>query len=50
MGGRRPQLMVVSGLLESEAGEVAEALAPLVERRRAARDGWSALLLERLGR
>jgi ribosomal protein L11 methyltransferase len=38
--------LVVSGLLEAEAGAVARALRPLRERRRVVRDGWAALSLE----
>ena len=41
----RPRAMVVSGLLEAEAGEVAAAFAPLRERRRLADRGWATLLL-----
>jgi ribosomal protein L11 methyltransferase len=41
----RPRLALVSGLLEEEADEVAEAFAPLTERRRLTGGGWSALLL-----
>jgi ribosomal protein L11 methyltransferase len=37
--------VIASGLLEAEAGEVASAFAPLVERRRLTDRGWSALLL-----
>ena len=40
-----PRVVVASGLLEHEAGEVAAAFAPLVERRRLTDRGWSALLL-----
>jgi ribosomal protein L11 methyltransferase len=39
------QTMVLSGLLEHEADEVAAAFSPLVERRRLSVKGWSALLL-----
>jgi len=42
-----PRWLIVSGLLEDEADEVAAAFAPLSERRRLADRGWSALLLER---
>jgi ribosomal protein L11 methyltransferase len=42
---RRPRAMIVSGLLDEEADEVAAAFAPLVERRRLTSQGWSALLL-----
>jgi ribosomal protein L11 methyltransferase len=41
----RPGALIVSGLLDGEADEVAEAFAPLVERRRLSMNGWSALLL-----
>jgi ribosomal protein L11 methyltransferase len=41
----QPRAMIVSGLLDEEADEVAAALAPLVERRRLSSQGWSALLL-----
>ena len=41
----RPQALVVSGLLEREADEVAAAFAPLRDRRRLSGAGWSALLL-----
>ena len=43
----RPDNLIVSGLLEHEADEVAAAFAPLRERRRLTLDGWSALLLRR---
>lgn len=43
--GSPPPVLVVSGLLDHEADEVAAAFAPLVERRRLSRQGWSALLL-----
>jgi ribosomal protein L11 methyltransferase len=39
------QTMIVSGLLDHEADEVAAAFFPLVERRRVSVKGWSALLL-----
>jgi ribosomal protein L11 methyltransferase len=39
------QTMILSGLLEHEADEVAAAFSPLVERRRLSVKGWSALLL-----
>jgi ribosomal protein L11 methyltransferase len=42
----RPHALVVSGLLDHEAEEVARAFAPLRERRRLSDRGWSALLLE----
>ena len=41
----RPPLLIVSGLLDHEAGEVAAAFAPLRERKRLSSLGWSALLL-----
>jgi ribosomal protein L11 methyltransferase len=43
----RPAALIVSGLLDHEADEVAAAFAPLVERRRLSAQGWSALLLRR---
>jgi ribosomal protein L11 methyltransferase len=43
----RPPALIVSGLLDHEADEVAAAFAPLVERRRLSMNGWSALLLTR---
>jgi ribosomal protein L11 methyltransferase len=45
MGEQRPAALIVSGLLEDEADEVAAAFAPLAERRRLSSRGWSALLL-----
>ncbi len=42
-----PRALVVSGLLEEEADEVATAFAPLEERRRLISQGWSASLLGR---
>jgi ribosomal protein L11 methyltransferase len=42
----RPRTLIVSGLLDHEADEVAAAFAPLVERRRLSLKGWSALLLD----
>jgi ribosomal protein L11 methyltransferase len=42
-----PQALIVSGLLDEEADEVAAAFAPLEERRRLTSGGWSALLLSR---
>ena len=42
-----PRALIVSGLLEEEADEVAAAFAPLAERRRLSDRGWSALLLGR---
>jgi ribosomal protein L11 methyltransferase len=41
----RPGTMILSGLLDHEADEVAAAFAPLVERRRLSSKGWTALLL-----
>ena len=41
----RPAALIVSGLLDHEADEVASAFAPLRERRRLTDKGWSALLL-----
>jgi ribosomal protein L11 methylase PrmA len=40
-----PDALIVSGLLDHEAEEVAAAFAPLHERRRLADKGWTALLL-----
>jgi ribosomal protein L11 methyltransferase len=40
-----PQALIVSGLLETEAEEVAAAFAPLAERKRRSDRGWTALLL-----
>jgi ribosomal protein L11 methyltransferase len=40
-----PRALILSGLLDSEADEVAAAFAPLSERRRMSEKGWSALLL-----
>jgi ribosomal protein L11 methyltransferase len=42
-----PRRLIVSGLLEHEADEVAAAFDPLTERRRLSSQGWSALLLSR---
>jgi ribosomal protein L11 methyltransferase len=42
-----PEALIVSGLLDDEAGEAAAAFAPLHERRRLSDRGWTALLLER---
>src|SRR3954464_7561803 len=39
------QTMILSGLLEHEADEIAAAFSPLVERRRLSVKGWSAVLL-----
>lgn len=41
----RPEALIVSGLLDHEAGEVVAAFAPLLERRRLSDKGWTALLL-----
>lgn len=41
----RPHALILSGLLDHEADEVAAAFAPLVERRRLSDRGWSALQL-----
>jgi ribosomal protein L11 methyltransferase len=43
--GEPPPALIVSGLLDHEADEVATAFAPLRERRRLTSLGWSALLL-----
>ena len=40
-----PDALVLSGLLDHEADEVAAAFAPLAERRRLSDKGWTALLL-----
>jgi ribosomal protein L11 methyltransferase len=42
----RPRALILSGLLDHEADEVAAAFAPLVEKRRLSLKGWTALLLE----
>ena len=43
-----PERVILSGLLDAEAGEVVAALAPgLEERRRVSSRGWSSILLER---
>jgi ribosomal protein L11 methyltransferase len=39
----RPRTLILSGLLDHEADEVAAAFAPLVEGRRASMKGWTAL-------
>jgi ribosomal protein L11 methyltransferase len=44
--GDTPPVLIVAGLLDHEADEVAAAFAPLAERRRLSRQGWSALLLQ----
>jgi ribosomal protein L11 methyltransferase len=43
----RPRALILSGLLDEEADEVAAAFAPLQERRRLSCQEWSALLLSR---
>src|SRR4051794_34842253 len=43
--GDPPPTLILSGLLDHEADEVAAAFAPLTERRRLSSLGWSALLL-----
>jgi ribosomal protein L11 methyltransferase len=43
--GEPPPTLIVSGLLDHEADEVAAAFAPLSEQRRLSSRGWSALLL-----
>jgi ribosomal protein L11 methyltransferase len=40
-----PDALILSGLLDDEAGELAAAFAPLRERRRLSDKGWTALLL-----
>ena len=40
-----PEALILSGLLDEEADEVAAAFAPLAERRRLSDRGWTALLL-----
>ena len=42
---RRPSALILSGLLDEEAAEVAAAFAPLAERERRSALGWSAVLL-----
>ena len=42
-----PEALILSGLLDHEADEVAAAFAPLRERRRLTDKGWTALLLTR---
>jgi ribosomal protein L11 methyltransferase len=44
-GQIRSRALILSGLLDEEAGEVAAAFVPLRERRRLSELGWSALLL-----
>ncbi|MFL5895824.1 MAG: 50S ribosomal protein L11 methyltransferase [Thermoleophilaceae bacterium] len=43
--GDQPRTLIISGLLDEEADEVSKAFAPLTERKRLSRQGWSALLL-----
>jgi ribosomal protein L11 methyltransferase len=43
--GEPPPALILSGLLDHEADEVAAAFAPLTERKRLSSLGWSALLL-----
>jgi ribosomal protein L11 methyltransferase len=43
----KPRALILSGLLDEEADEVAAAFALLEERRRLSSQGWSALLLSR---
>jgi ribosomal protein L11 methyltransferase len=43
----RPRALILSGLLDEEADELADAFAPLEERHRLSSQGWSALLLSR---
>ena len=43
----RPMALILSGVLDEEADEVAAAFAPLEERRRLSSQGWSALFLSR---
>jgi ribosomal protein L11 methyltransferase len=43
--GQPPATLIVAGLLDHEADEVAAAFAPLAEQRRLSSLGWSALLL-----
>ena len=42
-----PEDLILSGLLDHEADEVAAAFSPLAERRRVSRGGWSTVLLGR---
>jgi ribosomal protein L11 methyltransferase len=44
-----PRVLIVSGLLDREADEVAAAFDPLAERRRLSEKGWTALLLAQKG-
>jgi ribosomal protein L11 methylase PrmA len=43
---RRPRALILSGLLDHEADEVAAAFAPLGVRRRLLMKGWTALLMD----
>jgi hypothetical protein len=43
--GDPPATLILSGLLDHEADEVAAAFAPLSERKRLSSLGWTALLL-----
>jgi ribosomal protein L11 methyltransferase len=43
----KPRALILSGLLDQEADEVARAFESLTERRRLSAQGWSALLLSR---
>ena len=43
----KPCALIISGLLDGEADDVAAAFAPLEQRRRLSSRGWSALLLSR---
>ena len=43
--GPGPETLILSGLLDHEAGEVAAAFAPLAERRRVSLRGWTSVLL-----
>ncbi|MEA2421458.1 MAG: ribosomal protein methyltransferase [Thermoleophilaceae bacterium] len=45
MAEPRPRTLILSGLLDHEADEVAAAFAPLEERRRLSLKGWTALML-----
>ena len=46
--GAPPRTLILSGLLDHEADEVAAAFAPLEEKKRLSSLGWSALLLQKL--
>jgi ribosomal protein L11 methylase PrmA len=45
----RPRAMILSGLLDEEADEVAAAFAPLRQHGRVSDKGWTALLLTTAG-